>query len=41
MTDTDILKYSTSDLYERYVVPLLFEPLDRVAEAGLKEGDLT
>lgn len=30
MTDTDIFKHSTPDLYDRYMVPLLFEPFARV-----------
>ena len=37
MTDTDVFKHSTPELYDRYMVPLLFEPYaklvaDRVAE---------
>lgn len=30
MTDADIFKHSTPDLYDRYMVPLLFEPFARV-----------
>ena len=26
MTETDVFKHSTPDLYDRYMVPLLFEP---------------
>lgn len=30
MTDTDVFKHSTPELYDRYMVPLLFEPYARV-----------
>jgi ubiquinone/menaquinone biosynthesis C-methylase UbiE len=37
MTDTDIFKHSTPDLYDSYMVPLLFEPFARVV-ADLVSG---
>ena len=30
MTDTDVFKHSTPELYDRYMAPLLFEPFARV-----------
>ena len=37
MTDTDIFKHSTPDLYDRYMVPLLFEPFARVVADRIAE----
>ena len=37
MTDTDIFKHSTPDLYDRYMVPLLFEPFARVVADRVAE----